>query len=79
MTHQSVILLATLLVMAAFSTGYGLAWFCEEAAPYVAIAFGVLLSLYGMFRIERDMRSIIGLATAEGLVVPGFDDTEPLE
>jgi hypothetical protein len=79
MTHQSVILLATLLVMGAFSSGYWLAWFCEEAAPYVAIARGVLLSLYGMHRIERDMRSFIALATAHGLVVPGFEDTELLE
>lgn len=55
MTHQSLILLATLLMMAGFSFGYWLGWAWDAVKPYVAAAIALLKWFWLDGRLETRM------------------------
>lgn len=76
MTHQSLILLATLLVLAGLAIGYWIGWAWDRAKPYVAAGVGVVTALRGIWFLDRDVEALFTLCLAIGLVEEAFADTE---
>lgn len=76
MTHQSLILLATLLVMAGISFGYGIGRAWDASVPYLQLVWRVLAAMWAIDRVSRECDALFAWCWAHDIRGEPFLDTE---